>query len=60
MKESVEIYKMNSDVIYIQHKHITVENFEDNQSVTVARGKAADSMTRRDAAWWDNYNKERK
>jgi hypothetical protein len=55
MKESVEICKMNSDVIYIQHKHLTVENFEDNQSVTVARGKAADNMTRRDAAWWTNH-----
>ena len=55
MKESVEICKMNNDVIYIQHKHITVENFEDNLSTTVARGKVADSMTRRDAAWWANH-----
>lgn len=55
MKESVEIYNMNSDVIYIQHKHLTVENFEDNLSETVAVGAVADAMTRRDAAWWTNH-----
>jgi hypothetical protein len=47
---------MNNDVIYIHHKHITVENFEDNLSETVAVGAVADSMLRRDAAWWNNHN----
>lgn len=47
---------MNNDVIYIHHKHLTVENFEDNLNETVAVGAVADSMQRRDAAWWNNHN----
>lgn len=50
---------MDSDIIYIHHKLITVENFEDNLSETVAVGSVADAMTRRDAAWWTNHYAER-
>ena len=46
---------MYGDIIYISGRHITVENFEENNE-TIAVGRVADSMLRRDAAWWEQHN----